>query len=183
MHNWIRNSLNLHNTLFCLLFHDLRDHLSNICLIHIIGSKSYFKVCRVPHDCVTRNCSWPIFLHETPWFEYNCTRNKKSSRDRCPCLRRNIHLWIEYVEGLGEFIQKVYWQWKSKRLLAVKKMSGRLLTPGLHLQNCLGGKRQKKLHLDLEKISWRPIQIFHWRWPKVDTKLSLGANWVEIVPR
>ena len=52
----------------------------------------FLVVFRALNDCFTRNCSWPIFLHKTPWFKYNCTRNKKSSRDRCPCLRRNIHL-------------------------------------------------------------------------------------------
>ena len=58
--------------------------------VHIIGSMSYFLL--YP-DCVKHNCTWPIFLHETPWFEYNCTRKQKSSRNPSSCLRRNIHLF------------------------------------------------------------------------------------------
>ena len=74
-----------------------------------------------------------------------------------------------------------------KSLLAVKKMSHRLLTPGLHLQNCKiasqarpSGKRNYIWIRRFCKINCRPIQIFHWRWPKVDPKLILAANWVQI---
>ena len=42
-----------------------------------------------------RNCSWPIFLHETPWFEYNCTRKKNNAGAIGSCLSRNIHLCQE----------------------------------------------------------------------------------------
>ena len=75
MHNRIWNSPNLHN----------------ITYFNVLPTFSWFKGSfELPYSntclcvCVTRSCSWPIFLHETPWFEYNCTRKKSKAGTGVP---------------------------------------------------------------------------------------------------
>ena len=89
------------------------------------------------------------------------------------------HSWsMNYVAaaGLCKFILKVYWQWKK-------------WATGCWRQGCTckiasqarpSGKRNYIWIRRFCKINCRPIQIFHWRWPKVDPKLILAANWVQI---
>ena len=77
----------------CLIFHGLRKHSRDLGQIQIVNRDGR----------VTCNDTWPIFLHNTPKYEYFCTKlkieyfctKKKLGRIAQHGLSKNIHLWAQ----------------------------------------------------------------------------------------
>ena len=82
----------------------------------------------------------------------------------------------EYVQS-HKFILKLYWQWKKWAAGCWRQDCTWKIAPEARRS---GKRNYIWINWSFRKINCPPIQIFHWRWPKVDPKLSLPANWGKI---